>query len=204
MQKADAKSLVRRLSRFDEEAWAAFCKEFAPVLGRHVQYRFGCDADRAEEIVQMTFVRCIRSIASFDPSRGSMLDWLKAIASNEARTTLKAQARLRTGGDPAVGSRSPLAAIVDCMDRQPLPDELLARKDVQNMVAQCLVQLPPRQRQVLVMKYQEDLKVSEMARRLSLSEKAVESLLSRSREAFRNALSARAAASKLTVGDMQT
>jgi DNA-directed RNA polymerase specialized sigma24 family protein len=53
------------------------------------------------------------------------------------------------------------------------------------------------------MKYQEELTVAGIARKLGLSEKAVESLLSRSRASFRSVLVARAAAAKLTIADIQ-
>jgi RNA polymerase sigma-70 factor, ECF subfamily len=202
MDKAEEQTLVRRLSKFDEDAWVTFCTEFGTVLAERLRSQFGCDAHRAEEIVQMTFVRCIRSIRSFDPSRGRLLPWLKAVAANEARTYLQGQSPLRSGTSSA-GSRLPLAAIVDCLDREPLPEDVLGRKEVQRMVADCLLELPLRQRAVLTMKYQEELKVAEIARRLNLSEKAVESLLSRSRESFRSVLVAKATAARLTPGDME-
>ena len=177
--------------------------EFSTVLVQHVSLRFGCNAQKAEEIVQMTFVRCIRSIGTFDPARGRLSDWLNAVAANEARTFLQAESHSRAATFSTDGAGASLAAIVDCLDRQPLPGELLERRDVQVMVGNCLRVLPLRQRQVLVMKYQEELKVAEIAQKLELSEKAVESLLSRSRESFRSALVARAAAAKLTIADIR-
>lgn len=209
MDKAEEQALVRRLLRFDEDAWMAFCNEFGSVLTQSIRSQFGCDDHRAEEIVQMTFVRCTRSIKTFDPSRGRLGDWLKAVAANEARTYLQVQSRGQGGASVSNPSRdsqsgSSLAAIVDRLDREPLPEEVLRRKELRRMIADCLLELPQRQREVLVMKYQEELKVAEIARRLGQSEKAVESLLTRSRESFRSVLVARAAAAKLTLGDMRS
>jgi RNA polymerase sigma-70 factor (ECF subfamily) len=203
MDRAEEEPLVRRLLRCDEDAWRRFCAEFWPVLAGNVQLRFRCDARKAEEIVQSTFVRCIRSIRTFDASRGRLLDWLNAVAANEARTCLQGESLAPLGEFGSDGGQWPLAEIANCLDRQPLPDELLARRDTQTIVAACLLELPPRQRQVLVMKYQEESKVVEIAGRLGLSEKAVESLLSRGRESFRRALAAKAAAVKLTIAEIQ-
>lgn len=203
MDKAEEESLVRQLSRCNDDAWRRFCAEFWAVLARNVRHRFGCDARKADEIVQSTFVRCIRSIGTFDPSRGCLLDWLNAVAANEARTYLQSEARTWLGHRDSDEGRRSLKEIIDCLDRYPLPDELLARRDTQAMVAGCLLGLPLRQRQALVMKYQEEAKVVEIAGKLGLSEKAVESLLSRARESFRRALVAKAAAAKLTIGDIQ-
>lgn len=203
MDRAEEDSLVRQLLRCDDDAWKSFCAEFWAVLAGNVELRFGCDAQKADEIVQSTFVRCVRSIRTFDASRGRLLDWLKAVATNEARTYLQFESRTLAGKFGSDGDRGPLAKIVDCLDRQPLPEELLARRDTQTMVAASLLELPPRQRQVLVMKYQEGSKVVEIAGKLGLSEKAVESLLSRARQSFRKTLVAKAAAVKLTIADIQ-
>ena len=203
MDNAEEKTLVRRLLRFDDDAWRTFCADFWTALAQYLRLHFGCNSERAEEIVQMTFVRCVRSIRTFDPSRGRLLDWLQAVAANEARTCFKGESRPCDQESHSEGARRSLEAIADCLDREPLPEDLLARKDTQMMVAECLLGLPLRQRQVLVMKYQEELKVAEIAKSLSISEKAVESLLSRSRESFRRLIVARVAAAKLTVGDIQ-
>jgi RNA polymerase sigma-70 factor (ECF subfamily) len=203
MDRAEEELLVRQLLRSDDNAWREFCATFWPVLAGNLQVRFRCDAQKADEIVQSTFVRCTRSIRTFDASRGRLLDWLKAVAANEARTYFQCESRTSPGEFGSDGNRVPIVEIVDCLDRQPLPEELLSRRDTQAMVAACLLELPSRQRQVLVMKYQDASKVVEIAGRLGLSEKAVESLLSRARESFRRALVAKAAAVKLTIADFQ-
>jgi len=84
-----------------------------------------------------------------------------------------------------------LAGIAGAIDRNPMPDEVLADKDTQLLIRQCLAELNPRYGEVLVAKYVDDLKVSEIAAREGVSEKAIESLLSRSRESFRQVLLAK-------------
>jgi len=53
-----------------------------------VRLRLGCAQELAEEIVHMTFIRCVRSIKTFDLARGRLFGWLNAIARNEAHTLL--------------------------------------------------------------------------------------------------------------------
>jgi len=50
------------------------------------------------------------------------------------------------------------------------------------------MKLPGRHRQALILKYLEDRRVSDIAAILGQSEKAVESLLTRSRQAFKELL----------------
>ncbi len=77
------------------------------------------------------------------------------------------------------------------MDQADLPDEQLCRQEIRSFVLETVMALSSRYRQALVMKYLEGRRVSEMAAILGESEKAVESLLTRSRLALREQLGKR-------------
>jgi len=179
MDPAEEKALVRRLVRMDDGAWEAFCHEYSLPLLAFVQLQFGCSRELAEEIVQRSFVRCVKSIRSFDPSRGRLFAWLKAVARNEAHTTLSAYpARPETESEIVWDA-------IEGLDGAALPDEVLAHKETQLLVHEALMELPSRNRKVLTLKYMDNRRVAEIARLLGQSEKAVESLLTRSRNAFK-------------------
>jgi RNA polymerase sigma-70 factor (ECF subfamily) len=185
MDQAEEIAFVRRLVRMDGKAWERFCREFSAPLLTFVQLRLGCGREAAEEVVQMSFVRCVKSIRSFDPARGRLLPWLKAISRNEAHTLLPA-AQVRPGmtSDPSLDvSRQ----IRETWDETPLPEEILARQETRQLVQEAMMELPSRHREALALKYLESRRVSEIAGLLGQSEKTVESLLTRSREAFRQA-----------------
>ncbi len=150
-----------------------------------VRLRFGCGREKAEEVVQMSFVRCVKSIRSFDPARGRLLAWLKAVARNEAHTLL-AGSTIRPGVIPDP-SPDALREILEKLDDAPLPEEILARQETQLLVQEAMLELSSRHREALVLKYVESRRVSEIAGRLGQSEKAIESLLTRARQAFRQA-----------------
>ena len=200
MDEAAEKAFLQRLVRMDEKAWERFCKEYGPPLRQFVRLYAGCGVEKAEEIVQMVFVRCVRSIRTFDPSRGRLFQWLKAISKNEAHTVLRQdnnrdrRMAVSAALDPAAGK-----ALHD-VDRAPLPDEILARTDVQSLIQEILLGMRSSYRDVLTMKYLDGLRVTEIAVRLALSEKAVESLLTRAREAFRTALAKNAGSDELEEG----
>ncbi len=183
--KDQEKALVRRLVRMEGGAWEAFCREYArPLLG-FVEWSFGCSREQAEDVVQMTFVRCVKSIRTFNPAMGGLFGWLKAVARNEAHTCLRKD--LRNPADVALSAVPPRVAdeMLSTLDSRSLPDALLARKDVRLAIQETLMRMNPRHREVLILKYVDGLKVATIASRLGSSEKAVESLLSRSRESFR-------------------
>lgn len=189
MDRSEENSLVEKLVAGDEIAWGSFCREYAGTLLDFVQLRFGVSREKSEEIVQMTFVRCVRSIGTFDPDRGRLFPWLKTVAGNEARSCTRGRAELpmSTVSDEAI------RWLADAIDQTPLPDELLATKDTQLLIRECLNELSARHHQVLVRKYVDGWKVARIAAGIGVSEKAVESLLSRARESFKKVLLAKLA-----------
>jgi len=188
MDRLEENALVRKLALGDEAAWESLCREYSAGLLEFVQLGFGLGREKSEEIVQMAFVRCVRSIGTFDPARGRLFPWLKTVARNEARSCLR---RDRRGGTNLALSAVPeyvLDRLADAVDQTPLPDELLARRDTQMLIRECLTELNTRYRQALVRKYVDGWKVARIAAGFGVSEKALESLLSRARESFKNAL----------------
>jgi RNA polymerase sigma factor (sigma-70 family) len=192
----DERNLIARLTEREDLAWEEFCLKYSgPLLGA-VRLHCGCSEEMAEEIVHMTFIRCVKAIQTFDPARGGLFGWLKAIARNEAHTLLRKSF-------PAKQLRLELEdqQWIEQMDHAELPDERLCRQEVRALVLDTVMELSSRQREVLTMKYLEGRRVAEMALTLGISEKAVESLLTRSRQALKENLSRRLQASDLVGGN---
>ena len=162
-------------------------------------YRVGRDRHLCEEVVQETLVRAILDLRTYDPARsgGNAFPWLTGLARNEVRRVLAREKRHRPsgGGSSPDGSNS-LEALWDRIDRDlldvyarlesdPFDDELLRRDETRQMVNATMSQLPPQYRSALEAKYVQGRSVRDMAAAARTSEKAVESQLSRAREAFR-------------------
>jgi len=173
--------LVKRLVQWDNCAWEMFCRDYSGPLLSFIRLRFACSQDVAEEIVHMAFIRCVKSIRTFDPHRGRLFDWLSTVARNEAYTLLRKNAERQQ----PMHIDSETCQHLEQVDQSVLPEERLAQKEVQALVLQTVMALNERYRQVLTMKYLEGRRVSDMAATLDQSEKATESLLTRARQAFR-------------------
>ena len=71
------------------------------------------------------------------------------------------------------------------LESEPFGAELLARDETREIVGATMSQLPPHYREALEAKYVNGQSVQQMAADRGLSEKAVESQLTRARKAFR-------------------
>ena len=154
----------------DERAWRVWYDETCPDLFAYVLWRCGGLRDRAEEIVAETWLVAVRRLHSFDPATGTLLTWLRGIASNLMRNAFRRQ------------RRSPL---VSRGDEEPA-DAPLVRREEAERVARALAELPEHYEAVLRRRYLEGAGVAAVAAERGESLKATESLLSRARAAFRS------------------
>jgi RNA polymerase sigma-70 factor (ECF subfamily) len=159
----------------DQRAWQAWYDQAYEPLYGYVHWRSGGLEELAEEVVQETWLVAVRRVRRFDPARGSFLAWLRGIAANVLRNRLRArQARARRG-EPLQGE--PESSV-------PADAELIRRERAER-VAAALADLPEHYEAVLRAKYLDGASVAQIAEASARTSKAVESLLSRARQAFR-------------------
>jgi RNA polymerase sigma-70 factor (ECF subfamily) len=157
----------------DAAAWRAWYEaEYAPLEG-YVLWRCGGLRDLADDVLQDTWLTAVRRVRAFDPAAGSFHGWLCGIAANVLRNHLRSRRRAgrheSLNGD--IGKEDPTTADRERAER----------------VAAALAGLPERYESALRLKYLDRLSVAELAARTGETEKAVESLLTRARAAFREA-----------------
>lgn len=156
----------------DAAAWRAlYDGAFATVAG-YVRWRTGGLADLADDVVQEAWLTAARRLSAFDPRRCRFAAWVCGIAGNVLRHHLRARTRYRRRVQP-LADADPAAASAD--------------RDRAEQVAVALASLPERYERALRSKYFDRLTVEQMAAAWGESAKAVESLLARARQAFREA-----------------
>lgn len=156
-------------------------------LFRFCFHRVGGDRHRCEEVVQETLLRALRDLEHYDPVRGNghIFPWLTGLARNEISRILgrdKHSVSLE-----ALWGRMDrdLRAIFSRLETEPFPDELLEREETRAVVNATMAQLPQHYRVALEAKYIDGQSMRQMAEKNGGTEKAVESLLTRARQAFR-------------------
>lgn len=133
------------------------------------------NAEDAFDLTQEAFVKAFSQIAQFN-GRAAVTTWLYRIAVNEALQLMRRRGSLRIKLEEAGQARP---AVRETPDTD-------ARLDVEA----ALQALPPMDRSVLVLRYQEGLDYQQIAETLGCSEGTVASRLNRARHRVRSLLGA--------------
>ena len=177
--------LVEGLLRGDRRAFEQFFNEYYPKLYRFVKRRMPRDAATAEDIAQGTLCRALESLRGYR-GEAALFTWLCTLCRREMSArwdetrAWNAAPRLAED-DPAI--RAALESLLAREQWDPLA--AADREQVRDSILTTLDYLPAPYGDILEWKYLRDMSMGEIARRLGRSPKAVESLLTRAREAFR-------------------
>ena len=193
MDNVSEREMVRRMLGRDEAAFDEFFADYFPRLFRFAVLRVR-DQDAAEDIVQDSLIAAVRNLRSWR-GEATLFTWLCTICRREISAWEKRTSRrvIVPIADDDPGLRAALESIGAAADA---PDAGLARADTGRIVQLALDHLPPRYSRALEWKYLEELSVDDIAGRLQCTPKAAESLLTRARDAFRDAFAAVQAAGK--------
>jgi RNA polymerase sigma-70 factor (ECF subfamily) len=157
----------------DEQAWRALYVGAFDGLRAYAHWRCAGLGDLADEVVQETWLVAVRRIRSFAPESGSFNGWLRGIAANVLRNHLRRQVHRNGRARPVpTGTVEPA-------------DVPLQRREEAERVARTLAELPEHYEAVLRAKYLDGQSGADIAAERVESSKAVESLLNRARQAFR-------------------
>ncbi|HEV2785129.1 MAG TPA: RNA polymerase sigma factor [Solirubrobacteraceae bacterium] len=135
----------------------ALYRDSARDLYAYVRTLLGDDAG-AEDVTALAFERAYRRRTTFDAARGSQRGWLFGIARNAALDEL----RRRKRSAPIVGELPDEAA--------PAPEEEADLAIRRTTVRAALASLPPRERELVALKFHGGLTNAELAAVLGTSE----------------------------------
>ena len=184
----EAKTIARGLQRRDPDLLDRLIEQYQFRLFRYLLYVTG-SKDRAEDFFQETWIRVLERGHQYD-GKSKFEAWLFAIARHlviDWQRTRKPRS-LDTLTDPE--QEHPLQ-FADERDPSPL-HQVLTQESAENIQAS-LGKIAAIYREVLVLRFQEELQIEEMAGVLSIPVSTVKSRLYRGLEALRGALQGGAA-----------
>lgn len=187
--RTEEKALVQRMLAGDEQAMEEFADGYFPSLLLFARARLRGDSDLARDIVQTTVCKALTKLRSYR-GEAPLFTWLCACCHNEMRMHFRRKQRfpeLELDEEAAALATAASAANVPGARAVETPEQEAERRESAQLVHLTLDLLPPRYARALEWKYLESLPVNEIAGRLRVRPKAAESLLTRARNAFRDA-----------------
>ena len=159
---------------------------FEDIVREHQDAVYGAalrilgDRDAALDAANQTFMKAYRSIGSYDPSR-PIRHWLLRIAVNEAITIGRARSRERA-------RQAPDAAALGVAAGTAGPERETLDRESRDGIRAAVAALPALYREVVVLRYFNELSVDEVAAVLGRSASTVGVQLLRARQLLRKAL----------------
>lgn len=173
--------LVRRVRMGDVAAFeAVFGAYWKPLCS--FAFRYLRSADDAEEAIQTVFARIWRGRAAWHVP-GTLHDYLYLAARNACRDRLRHDAVVRRWCERRVRE------IRSCEDAAPA-EQLLATAELESAIERALAELPEKRRLICELRFGSDLSYAEIARRVGVSTKTVETQIARGLKSVRAHLQA--------------
>lgn len=183
---SEDKQLVKKLIAGDEEAFVAFFNDYFPRLYRFALTRLKNDEEDIKDIIQTTLTNAIRSMDTYR-GEAALFSWLCQICRNEINGHLR-----RKNRDEVIVAEdgSELRGILETLAAPEVyePRYNSEKEEIKRMVQVILDYLPPKYGNALEWKYIEGCSVNEIAEKLLVTPLAAQSILSRARVAFRDAI----------------
>ena len=148
----------------DEAAFQALVQRYHGPLMR-VAMGYVRDRSTAEDVVQETWLTCLRSLDRFE-GRSSLKTWIFGIALNVARARRRKDSRLlpfaslfkRDDSESSAPTVDPRRFAADGMWRTPpddwsnVPESHVLSRETLDRVRSAIDRLPPRQREVIILR----------------------------------------------------
>ena len=168
-QKTEAEIVIRVL-KGDRQAYALLVEEYKKPI-YNLAYRMTSNSQDAEDIAQETFLRSFRELSSFDTNR-RFYTWLYTISLNLIRNHLKKSGRKADFRNMEISSDISSLNSKDAVSSKSNDlDE--SYKERENQLKICLQKLSPELRELLVLRFHQELSFEVIAEITGLSQSAV-------------------------------
>jgi RNA polymerase sigma-70 factor, ECF subfamily len=183
LKSLDDSAVVARFLEGEKRAFAELVERYQTRLLNFV-YRTTGDRERAEDLVQETFIRVYRHIHRFDQTK-KFSTWIYTIASNLAKNELRNRSRnplvlFQTIKKNWTADERPL----EWEDNTYRPDDLFRKRHLKQLVDTVVEDLPVHHREVFVLREMEGKTYEEIAEITGCNLGTVKSRLNRARNNF--------------------
>lgn len=175
----DAERILRVIAG-EEKAFRELVDEYGGLVYNFIR-RMTQNPEMADDLTQEVFVKAYRKLDSFDRAR-PFKPWLLRIASNTAISELRR--RNRVVSITMMEEDNPVFEVQDTSEMADTA-RIVEEKLSSQVILQAISALDPRYRQVLLLRYKEQLSYEEIAEATGTPLNTVRTWLKRGREALR-------------------
>ncbi|HEX7064107.1 MAG TPA: RNA polymerase sigma factor SigW [Bacillales bacterium] len=177
--------VIKRVRKGDQQAFGELIDLYQHKVYQ-ICFRMVGNRQEAEDLGQEAFLRAYLNIDSYDSSK-KFSSWLFRIATNLSIDRLRKKKPdyhldAEIAGSEGLTMYSRLAADGD------LPEDQVVSLELQETIQEEIMQLPPKYRSAIIMKYIEDLSLKEIGEVLNIPVPTVKTRIHRGREALRKRL----------------
>lgn len=163
--------LVKKLQQGDREAFAALYQKYLDKIYRYIFFRTGQIVKDAEDITEIVFMKALKNIADFKTKEGSFQAWLFCIAHNNIIDFYR-QTRPYVNLDSELATEDNLEQKLDMkFDSMRLRTEMNKLTDIQ--------------KEVIVLRFIEDLSISEISNSIDKNEESIRAIQYRALKSLR-------------------
>ncbi|MBW1637141.1 MAG: RNA polymerase sigma factor [Deltaproteobacteria bacterium] len=169
MDKSD-NHIIKQVRQGDTESYSKLVKRYQKAI-YNLMYRISQSNDDAAELTQDVFCKAFEKLAYFKDGQ-RFFPWLYTLAANHGKDWIRGQARKRDGLQ--VYSEGLIQE-----NSSHLSNGIEKRQEIRRMLG-ALADLPHEKREMLILRYKQELSVSELGEIFNLSTSAVKMRIHRS------------------------
>ncbi len=181
--------LAQQVLDGDQKGFEVLVRRYTNPLFNFI-CRFLGDYDQACDVLQQVFMRFYTSLPKLGISE-PFKPWLFQVARNCCVDELRRRKRyaIQFSQLETENSEGEVTFLADMTDPGPLPEEIMERHDLQDVLQDAIQSLPPKFRDVVTLRYLAQLSFSEIGKTLHMPEATAKTYFHRAKVLLRKNLS---------------
>jgi len=181
--------LAQRALSGDQNGFEILVRRYSNPLFNFICHFLG-DYDQACDVLQQVFLRFYTSLPNLGISE-PFKPWLFQVARNCCVDELRRRKRyaIHFSQLETENSEGEVTFLADMADPGPLPEDIMERHDLQDVLHDAIQSLPPKFRDVVTLRYLAQLSFSEIGRTLHMPEATAKTYFHRAKVLLRKTLS---------------
>lgn len=178
-RKLEDRRLIQAAQKGDQKAFESLLMKYRNLV-YHVMYKMVRNPQEAEDLTQEAFIKAFNALASFK-EEFAFSTWLMKIATNNCIDFLRKR-KLQTYSIDEPLQYKDQEVKIELPASDPTPEKRLLTAERKQMIDDAIDSLPPRYRQVIILRHKEEKSYEEIAELLELPLGTVKARIFRARE----------------------